>query len=215
MTSATHLYLSLVTKEFLPGFRQLRGFDFACDASFEFGMENRACSVNHDDIFRALGANRVRHARWNHHADVMSAAMMVAVDEESHHSPRQSCADVAQNHLNATLQKEHHIPLLVIVAAQRVVFRFIDEQAAQPLRRGAAFRNTGRMHMEAFSRDSKHARRRPLLRPETNPRENPFVAPHKLPEAPTMPLRVNSSRENFHARYPGFFDVALVLVGGH
>ena len=26
-------------------------------------MKNRACPVNHDDIFRAFGANRVRHAR--------------------------------------------------------------------------------------------------------------------------------------------------------
>jgi hypothetical protein len=37
-------------------------------------------------------------------------------------------------------------------------------------------------------------------------------APHKFPEAPTMPLRVNFSRENFHARYPGVLDLALVLI---
>jgi hypothetical protein len=30
-----------------------------------------------------------------------------------------------------------------------------------------------------------------------------------------MPLRVNFSCENFHARYPRFFDVASDLVGGH
>ena len=29
-----------------------------------------------------------------------------------------------------------------------------------------------------------------------------------------MTLWVNFSRENFHARYPSFFDLALVLVGG-
>jgi hypothetical protein len=30
-----------------------------------------------------------------------------------------------------------------------------------------------------------------------------------------MTLRVNFSREDFHARYPDFFDLALVLVYGH
>jgi hypothetical protein len=71
------------------------------------------------------------------------------------------------------------------------------------------------MHVETFSRGRKHARSRPLLRPQSNPRENPFIAPHQFPEAPTMPLRVNLSRENFHARYPSFFHIALILVRGH
>jgi hypothetical protein len=30
-----------------------------------------------------------------------------------------------------------------------------------------------------------------------------------------MTLRVNFSREDFHARNPGFFDLALAFVGGH
>jgi hypothetical protein len=30
-----------------------------------------------------------------------------------------------------------------------------------------------------------------------------------------MTLRVNFSRENFHARNPGFFDLALVLVSDY
>src|SRR4029077_18785038 len=71
------------------------------------------------------------------------------------------------------------------------------------------------MDVETFRSRRKHTRSRPLLRPQANPRENSFVAPHKFPEAPTMTLRVNFSRENFHARYPGFFDLALVLVGDH
>src|SRR6478752_7255032 len=71
------------------------------------------------------------------------------------------------------------------------------------------------MHMETFRRVCEHPRSRPLLRPQADPSENPLVAPHKFPEAPTMTLRVNSSCENFHARYPCFFDLTPVLVGGH
>src|SRR6476661_10223181 len=71
------------------------------------------------------------------------------------------------------------------------------------------------MYVETFRRVREHLRSRPLLRPQTDPSENPFVAPHKFPEAPTMTLRINFSRENFHARYPDFFDLTLVLVGGH
>jgi hypothetical protein len=44
--------------------------------------------------------------------------MIIAVDKESHNAPRQPCPDVAQNHFNASLQKEHHVPLLVIIPAQ-------------------------------------------------------------------------------------------------
>jgi len=130
-------------EELLPGCRQLCAFDFARDASLEFRMENRACPVNHDDIFPSFGANRVRHTRRNHNADVVVAAMIVAVDEESHNPPRQPCPGVTQNHFNASLQKEHHVPLLVIIAAQRIVFRFIDIQSSQPIG-GVAFRDTRR-----------------------------------------------------------------------
>src|SRR6478735_8294156 len=91
----------------------------------------------------------------------------------------------------------------------------MDKQAAQPIRRNVAFRNTRRMHVETFRRVREHPRSRPLLWPETDPSENPFVAPHKFPEAPTMSLRVNFSCEDFHARYPGFFDLALAFVGSH
>src|SRR5205807_5638721 len=110
------------------------------------------------------------HARRNHNADVVVATMIVTVDEESHHSPPQPRSDVAQNHLNASLQKKHHIPLLVIVAAQRIIFRFIDEQTAQPIGRGASFRNTRWMYVETFRGVRKHARGRPLFRPKTYPR---------------------------------------------
>src|SRR5262245_60127186 len=71
------------------------------------------------------------------------------------------------------------------------------------------------MHMETFGRRCEHARSRPLLRPQANPRENPFLASHKFTEKSPMSLRVNFSRENFHARYPGFVDLALILIRGH
>jgi hypothetical protein len=58
------------------------------------------------------------------------------------------------------------------------------------------------MHMKSLRALCKHARGRPLLRPEANPRENPFVAPHKFAEAPTVTLRMNFSWKNFHARNP-------------
>jgi hypothetical protein len=54
-----------------------------------------------------------------------------------------------------------------------------------------------------------------LLRPQADPRENPFVTAHKFAEAPTMSLRVNFSREDFYAGNPDFFDLALTSVGGH
>jgi hypothetical protein len=54
-----------------------------------------------------------------------------------------------------------------------------------------------------------------LLRPQADPRENPFVTPNKFAEAPTMTLWVNFSREDFHAWNPSFFDLALVFIGNH
>jgi hypothetical protein len=47
-----------------------------------------------------------------------------------------------------------------------------------------------------------------LLGPETNPRENAFVAPHKFAKRSTVPLRVNFSRENFNARDPSILNLA-------
>ena len=61
---------------------------------------------------------RVRHPRRNHDAGVVVAAMIVAVDEEAHNASRQASPDIAQNNVNASLHKEHCVPLLVIVAAQ-------------------------------------------------------------------------------------------------
>src|SRR5215469_7813124 len=71
------------------------------------------------------------------------------------------------------------------------------------------------MHMETFRRLRKHPRSRPLLRPESNPAENAFVAPHEFAEEASMTLQVNLSCENFHAWDPCFLDLALVPVRVH
>src|SRR3954447_13424224 len=71
------------------------------------------------------------------------------------------------------------------------------------------------MDVKTFRRVRKHPRSRPLLRPQADPRENPFIMPNKFPKTPTMTLRINFSREDFHARNPGLFDLGLAFVGGH
>jgi hypothetical protein len=95
------------------------------------------------------------------------------------------------------------------------LFRFIDEQAAQPICRSAACRNAWWMHVETLRSVRKHPRSRPLLRPESNPAKNAFVAPHELPKKSSVTLGINRSRENFHARNPRVFDFALLHVCVH
>jgi hypothetical protein len=51
-----------------------------------------------------------------------------------------------------------------------------------------------------------------LLGPKTDPRKNTFVAPYKFAEKSTVPLRVNSSRENFNARDPSIVNLALTPI---
>src|SRR5947199_5181416 len=175
-------------------------------------MKSRTGSISHDHIFPALHANRVRYPRRNDNASVVVTAMIVTVNKEAHYAPRQACPDVAQNHLNPALQKEHDIPLLIIVTTPRIFFRFIDEQAAQPIRCGGPSWNAGRMHVETFCRVPKHSRSRPLLRPKRNRCQDSFVAPHKFAKESSMRLRVNLSRENFHARNPCVLDLALIPI---
>ena len=68
------------------------------------------------------------------------------------------------------------------------------------------------MHVKTLGSSRKHPRSRPLLGPETNPRENAFLAPYKFAEKSTVPLRVNFSRENFHARNPSILNLALTPI---
>ena len=171
-------------------------------------MKDCAGSVNHDHIFRTFGANSVRHTRRNYDADVIVAPMVIAADKETHHAPGKTHSHVAQNYLNATLQEKHYVPLLIIVATQRIILRLIDKHTAQPICWDAFFWNAGRMHMETFCRVCKHPRSRPLLRPEANLRENPFVPPHQFAKETAVTLWVNLSRENFHAWDPRVFNLA-------
>jgi hypothetical protein len=69
------------------------------------------------------------------------------------------------------------------------------------------------MHVKPLGSPRKHSRSRPLLRPEANLRENAFVAPYKFAKKSTVPLRVNFSRENFHAWDPSFLYLALAPIG--
>src|SRR5437763_15543029 len=68
------------------------------------------------------------------------------------------------------------------------------------------------MHVEPLCRVREHPRSRPLLRPKANLRENPFVASDKFAKQSSVPLRMNFSRENFHAWDPGFLNLTLVAV---
>src|SRR6266542_3901892 len=77
----------LQREKFLPRFRQRGGFDFARNATFEFGTENRARPINHDHVFHAFNANGVRHTGRNDDAHIVVAAMIVAVLKETHHVP--------------------------------------------------------------------------------------------------------------------------------
>ena len=60
----------------------------------------------------------MRNARRYYNADVVVATMIITIDKESHYPPGEPRADVAQDDLSATLQKKHHVPLLVVVATQ-------------------------------------------------------------------------------------------------
>src|SRR5438034_147161 len=71
------------------------------------------------------------------------------------------------------------------------------------------------MHVETLRSVRKHPRSRPLLRPESDPAENAFVAPHEFAKKSSVTLRVNPSRENFYARNPRLFDFALLHVCVH
>src|SRR6266496_5025108 len=206
---------ALQRKKFPPRLGQLRCLDFTRDPPLEFRMKNRACTVNHDHIFCAFSANGVRHTRWNHDADVVVAPVVIAIDKETHHAPGKARSDVAQDYLNSSLQKEHHIPLLIIVATQRIILWRAREQTPQPFLRGRIGWNTRWVHMKPFGAVCKHARSRPLLRPKSDLRQNSIVTSDKFTENSAMTLRMDCARENFHARDPGFLDLPLAAVRRH
>src|SRR5512132_2019938 len=165
-------------------------------------MENRAGSVNHDDIFRAFYANGVRDAGWNDHSHIVAAAMIIAIDEETHDALGKASTHIAQNHLDTSLEKKHDVPLLVIVTTQRIILRRAYEQTPQPFLGGRIGRNAWWMHMKSLRALCKHARGRPLLWPKSDFRQHSLIAAAKFTENSAMTLRMNFSWKNFHARNP-------------
>src|SRR6266404_7566562 len=119
-------------------------------------MENRACSVNHGDVFCAFSANSVRDAGWNDHSRIVAAAMIVAIDEETHDALGKTGAHIAQNHLHGSLEKKHDVPLFVIVTTQRIILGPAHEQTAQPFLSGRIGRNTRWMDMKSLRAGRKH-----------------------------------------------------------
>ena len=138
--------------------------------------------------------------------------MFVTVDEESHCPARQTGARFAQDHFGAPLDEKHHIPLLLLVGAQGKIFRLIKEETPEPFVRRGTVRYARWMNVKTFCRLCEHPCGRPLLRPETDPCQRPFIPPGKFAEQPAMPLRVNRTRENLHAWDPDGGDFRRALV---
>ena len=55
-------------------------------------MKNRARPVNHDHFLRTFSANGVGDTGWNNDADVIAAAMIIAIDKETHDAPGETDA---------------------------------------------------------------------------------------------------------------------------
>src|SRR5207248_11081700 len=99
----------------LPRVRQLCRLDLARDASLEFRPKCRACTVNHDRVFASLDAQRMRDAGRNDDGHVAGTVMIIAVDKKTHDPREQTSAHIPQDHLQATLQKKHYVPLFRVV----------------------------------------------------------------------------------------------------
>ena len=143
------------------------------------------------------------HARWNNNRGIVRPAVVVAVDKKTHRPPRQTGARFAQDHFGTPLDEKHHVPLLVFVGAEGKILRFIDEKAPEPFVRRGAVRHTWWMNVKTLRRLGEHPGGRPLLRPEPDPCQRPFIATCKFAEQSAMPLRMNGARKNFDPRDPG------------
>jgi hypothetical protein len=58
-------------------------------------MKCRARSVNHDHILGTFRADRVRDSRRNNDADVVSTAMIIAIDKKSQDAWGETGAQIA------------------------------------------------------------------------------------------------------------------------
>src|SRR4029077_9471137 len=154
-------------------------------------------------ILSAFDANRVRDAGWNDHSHIVAAAMIVAIDEETHDALGKTSTHIAQNHLHGSLEKKHDVPLLVIVTTQRIILERAHEHTSEPFLGRRIGWNARRMYMKSLRALCKHARGRPLLRPKSDFRQHSLIAAAKFTENSAMTLRMNFSWKNFHARDPG------------
>src|SRR6266481_7073841 len=186
----------------LPRFWQFCILDFACNASLKFGTKNGAGPIDHDHLFRSFYSNGVRDAGGNDNSRIVTALMIVAIDEETHNALGKSSPHIAQNHLHPSLEKKHDVPLFVIVTTQRIILRYAHEQTSQPFLGGRIERNTRWMDMKSFCAECKHARSRPLLRPKSNFRQDSLVTADKFTKNSAMTLGMDRARKNFHAGNP-------------
>src|SRR5436190_24156013 len=177
-----------LSQKFLPRFRQRSCFHLTGDSPFIFRFERGARPVNHNNVLRTLDSNGVSDPWRNDDTDVIRAAMIVAIDEETHRPRRQARANIAKNHFRDALHEEHHVPLLVLVTAQGIIFRFLDKTAAQPVSRFGPIGSTGWVNVKTLGCLGKHARAGPLPRPETDSGEQALIAPSELSKRAPMPL---------------------------
>src|SRR5205814_8965324 len=140
------------------------------------------------------GPDSVRDPGRHHHPDIISARMIVAVDEETHRPAGKSGADIVEDHFRDALHEKHHIPLFFGVLAQRDILRLLDEQPAHPLVGFRSLWDARRMHMETFRGLREHPGICPLSRPQSDPLKDAFITPDELGEKAAMPLAMHRYR---------------------
>src|SRR5262249_49862134 len=148
----------------------------------------------------------MRDAGRNHDADIVAAAIIVAVDKKMHAPRRQAGPDVTQKNFRTTLEEKHDVPLFAIVRSQRIVLRLIDEQTPQPFLCRSIRRNVRWMNMKTFRSVREHSRSRPLPWPKPYPAENPPRLAAQFAKTTTMTLQTNFSGKNFNAGNPNLLQ---------
>src|ERR1700677_3097412 len=153
---------------FCPFLQKRRAFHVAGNAAFIGRLEFRAGAVNHDEVLRTLGAQRVGDARRDHHRRVVRPAKVVSLDDDTHRAPLHPGAFIDKDYFHIPLDEKHDVPLLLVVGAQRIISRLVDEKALEPRLRLRPLRNERRMDVKALRGIGKHACRGPLAGPEAD-----------------------------------------------
>ena len=186
----------------LPVRRQRGALDGVGDATLKGRLEFRARAINHDRVPRTLGAERVRHPGGDDEPGIVRPALVVALDEETHHAPRHSGALIHEDELHIALHEKHRVPLLAIIRAQREVLRLRRKQPLEPLLGRRVRGDVRRVDVKAFRRAGKHPRRGPLARPETDLSQHAIPLSRKLAKEPAMPLGKNPAGEKLDSGNP-------------